>query len=193
MRFTILLFALLSTPSSAWACPAPKPGEYDEPSRNEALGVIATVVSYDHQITRESICEKATYSIEKLLFGDLDGLLVSEVCYVNSQEYQDDSGIADQIVEMSEYNFAVGNYPGALVAALFTRQKKPGSLVPTILSQSEYRPAITSCWFSHQVNIGAMPEEMRRKRLAEFKVGIEEVFSKGEPRDEKQNGADAIE
>lgn len=194
IRFRVLILALISLSclaATAQACSVPKPGEYDEPERDEVLAIIAHVVSHDLQITKESVCSKTTYDIQELLVGNHNGLLVSEVCYVNTEPPQDESHVSSQIEEMTEYNWAIGNYPGALVAALLTRQREPGSLVPTILSQTEFRPAITSCWFAHQVNIGVMPDEMRSMRLSQFRSGLEDVFSKGAAFEHEQNGTSA--
>lgn len=158
----------------ALACPQPVSGEYDKPSLEDALGFVANVVAYELQITEESVCQKTTYDIQEVLIGEYEGLLTSEVCYANDEDFQGEKGVEGQIEEMSGYDRMIGNYPGALVVGLLTRQTTPGSLVPKIVFQTQYRPAITSCWPVYQLDIGELPEEKRHSLISEYREELKE-------------------
>ncbi|QFT33213.1 hypothetical protein FIV00_22165 [Labrenzia sp. THAF82] len=144
----------------ALACPQPVSGEYDKPSLEDALGFVANVVAYELQITEESVCQKTTYDIQEVLIGEYEGLLTSEVCYANDEDFQGEKGVEGQIEEMSGYDRMIGNYPGALV--------------PKIVFQTQYRPAITSCWPVYQLDIGELPEEKRHSLISEYREELKE-------------------
>ncbi|MES0807945.1 hypothetical protein ABLO27_00580 [Roseibium sp. SCPC15] len=150
------------------------PYEYDDPFAPEALTIIAEVTEYDFAISERGACFRTGYAIREVLLGAHVGPLEVEVCYefeadTRSFEAQSDEWRQSQ----AEFDQITGNFEGALVMALLTKGS-PTNAAPSMLPQSEYRPAITSCWGVFQFNLGDMTDEQRATYLAEIRSGIEE-------------------
>ncbi|MES0879729.1 hypothetical protein [Roseibium sp. SCP14] len=148
--------------------------EYDDPFAPEALAIIGKVTAFNFEISERGICVKTDYDIRENLTGAYNGPLEVEVCYQGEEDTRSfDEQMAEWTKNQAEMNRVTGNYEGAEVVAVLTKAT-PVSAVPPILSQTEYRPAITSCWFIHQVNLGEMSDEQKASYLAKIRTSIAE-------------------
>jgi len=192
VRLRSLLFSVLVAGCAvgvAQACPEPEPGEYDEATGPNALVILAEVLSIDFSSNEDANCSRAVYEVRETFLGPQFDVVESQACFVREVgdvKVRDLSFESSE--ELSKSRHESGFYPGALVLVSLTRQVEPGRLLPPIQSQSEYRPALTSCWGYPHVNIGILPQEQRselisglRESVTESKVEEENAGKSGTP------------
>lgn len=175
----LLLAALIGcgTPQAALACMPGAPGDYDRPTAEEALAVLASVEAYEFVATAAHVCMRTSYAMREVFLGAAEGIVETEVCLPNDGYVEvGEDGLFEKSDEMVEYEQLAGFYPGALVVTLLTSQKTPGRLFPDLTSGTKYRPAITSCWMYHQMNVGVLSEPERAKTIERITSEIASQF-----------------
>lgn len=178
LRLSALLLAgsaMVCIAGTAQGCPMPEPGDYDEAIGADALMILADVVSMEFFSNEDANCSKAVYRVQETFVGPQYDVVESQACFVReADEVKIDDLAVESSEELSEARRNSGFYPGASVLVSLTRQTKPGKLLPSIQSQSEYRPALTSCWGFPHVNIGILTEEQRSDFIADIREAVDE-------------------
>ena len=148
----------------AEAC-SPGDAEYDEVFSPSSLVILAEVESYKFDIIENKVCYRTEYKIQKFIFGSHSDHIVVEHCTKPYGNHTDIEEIKGWVIEdNSETVQMFGNYIGANVLVYLTNAKPIRSVVE-IEMVSEYRPAITSCWGVHQVNLDSVTEADRAEYL----------------------------
>ena len=160
---------------TAHACPMPEPGDYDEATGPDALMMLAEVMSIEFSSNEVANCSKAVYKVREIFEGPHFHKVESQACFVRGAgDAKVDDLSFESLEELSENRYKSGFFTGALVMVALTRQKTPGKLLPPIQSQSEYRPAMTSCWGFPHFNFGALTEEQSLEFLTELREAAAE-------------------
>ncbi|MEM9632265.1 MAG: hypothetical protein AAGA50_13120 [Pseudomonadota bacterium] len=178
LRFRALpkaISILVCAAGAAHACPMPDAGDYDEATGPDALIMLAEVMSIEFHSNEVANCSKAVYKVLEIFEGPHFTKVESQACFVReADEAKVDDLPFESLEELSENRYESGFYSGALVMVSLTRQKEPGRLLPPIQSQSEYRPAITSCWGFPHFNFGLLTEEESSEFLIELREAAAE-------------------
>ena len=145
---------LLSGVVRAAAC-SPGDAAYDELFSPNSLVILAEVKSHKLDILEQNACRLTEYKIQKIIFGSHPENIAVEYCGAlgGNADIEDING--ENAEENPETVQMIGNYIGAHVLVFLTNAKPIRSVVK-IEMVSEYRPAITSCWGVHQVNLDTM-------------------------------------